>query len=251
MTNTTNTSDMETMWRKWKDWDTHLFNEVVGLHQCKSIYRSFLEIVKGRKGDLVWWIATNYGVAALMSIRRLTENKSKYGNLSLRVILKDMMENCNLITREHFFDDYSQRAERTPAVFYADQPTEALRAAVEKQGEGKLHARLDEDFDNLAGKGQDSLPKSTLEEHLKKVETIHSKIEYLVDKYLAHHDLKRENLGIKTFGELDRLVGETIEEYSFVRWVITGVTDGQLPQTNYDWGSLIRILQDGLPSVER
>lgn len=242
---TMSASDEGTVWGEWKKWEKCLDEEVGGLNLSRNIYRSLNEIVKGNahlgKDEHVWWMFMNYGLAALMAIRRLTEKKSsRNDNLSLQTILNCMQRHCDLITRKHFIDDYDQKAERTSAVFDGEQPTEELRATIEKQGEGELHARLDKGFNDLAAEGQDSFPKNILVKHSEKVEAIHRRIGPLVDKYLAHYDLDRQKPEI-TFDELDELIDGTIEEFRFVHQVIAGVPNTSLPQENHDWARLLRI----------
>ena len=159
-------SDHKVMRARWRRWLKRVEADVIDLLIAKHIYKGVGKIVLAnpviqRPGDVHSWISRNYGTAAVIGIRRLTDIDTR--SVSLARLLSDISSNAQAVTRESHVHRYNQAG---------------LRDA------GSLW------FDKFAGKGTKTLPPLVPSGHLRQLQAAERRIRQLVNKQIAHLDQK-------------------------------------------------------------
>jgi hypothetical protein len=160
-------------------------------------------------------MASGFAQASAVGIRRHVKykeyRKSDEDSVSLLRFLTEVKNHPDLITRQYYLDLYK-----------------AQNAYIEI-GE--------KDFDNVAGVGNDRLPKARIVEHINELKGSARKVEKYVDKRVAHYDQKPPV--IPTFGELKAALA-TMEKLTmlYLRLLQGPIYDQLLPIMQFDWKSI-------------
>jgi hypothetical protein len=218
--NRLDTGEREALLHTWRGWEDRIhFGERVELEKGRRIYKRLLQIVKenpqlSKPNEFLNWVLDNHIWTTAMCIRRLTETKShRNRNISLRVILDDMMKNEGAIIREDFVKQ---------GVIYPE-----------------TEQRMHEQFDILAGNNQDFLSCDVMKAYLNILESANRKMSVLVDKYLAHHDEDRKPEPL-TYGDVDMIIEDVFKVHNFIHFALTGSPGVSLPSMSDSW---VRILK--------
>lgn len=198
---------------KWIRWIDILYNEVIHLFANKAVFNRVQEIIinnpKIQKPSAFYeYYGINYGISALMTIRRLLE-PNKYG-ISFYELLSDIYNNNNIITRDYYRS------------LYGNHIPEYIK---------------DKDFDKFSGNNNQKnfLDKKIIEADLKAINKTIRNIKYFVDKKVAHLD-KTTPKKLLTFKEVEdciEFIGNLLKKYLLILKAANLFSPE--PTFQYDW----------------
>lgn len=201
-------------YQKWLKSLGKIRSEISELVLSRHVFQRIYEIVtinqEINKGNLFYdWLSKNYGQSSLMGIRRLIDKDKK--TLSLYVLLQDCLENNNKLSRKLHISLYSD----------------------EMKGLGENQ------FDDLAGKNNNSFPKSEIEKDIYKLDNIRELLKSHINKKIAHLD-KKEHGKIPTLLEIYNSVDTLVEIAHKYSLIITAVDHKFMPVIQNDWESIFK-----------
>jgi hypothetical protein len=97
------------------------------------------------------------------------------------------------------------------------------------------------DFDDIAGVGNDRLPTSLIEQHINDLQQSVHTVEKYVDKRIAHYDIEAPVGPTPTFGDLSDALASMEKLVILYRRLLTGKGGSRLlPTIQFDWTSIFR-----------
>lgn len=191
-----------------------ILDEIQNLHNSVWMFRKFRDLRNRNPRLLVHspfieWLIENYVHSTAVGIRK----QLKAGGVSLRSVLDTLEANPGLVSRKQFLD------------FFAGHPL--TEAAGEEQ------------FDRFAGVGARLLSPDALRQDKLTLLSRCRKVEYLVDKRIAHYD-RVDVLPVPTFADLEDAV-EVLKEISRKYSVLLRGADRGFEFSYLDeWSSVLR-----------
>lgn len=205
----------KSMRQKWRRWLIRIETDIRDLLIAESIYDGIGKIVESNPdiqhpGDVHAWIQRNYGTAAVVGIRRLTDNRND--SISLTRLLSDIAKHSDSITRSSHVSCYRF----------------CPRDAGEKW------------FDNFAGRGQITLPSKVPRSHLRELTKVAKRIRRIVDTRIAHLDQKNVSRKPLKFQDIHDAI-EVIDKTTIKYKLLLNAASPQptlLGTWQYDWESV-------------
>ena len=170
-------SNCKVMRERWRRWLKRINTDLIDVLIAKHIYQEIGRIVLAnediqRPGDVHDWISRCYGTTAVVGVRRLTDKRTD--SVSLVRLLSEIREHPDAITRESHVCRYQPR----------------LRGAGSHW------------FDEFAGAGRNTLPRSVPARHLRDLRQAEHRIRRVVDTQIAHLDQENRQRKPVTFQEV-------------------------------------------------
>jgi hypothetical protein len=197
--------------RKWRRWIERLESEVQGLLIACHIFEGVREIVARNPqihgpDDFFSWLARNYATSVSLGIRKLTDHDNR--SLSLKRFLEDVAANASVLTRDGYVAMYRSQ----------------------KRDLAHRH------FTALVGGAHKTVPLRLIRSDIRKMEQAERRIRALVNKRLAHLELKTRRRRLPTYGELSRTV-QMLESVllKYRRLISAHATTTLLPTWQYNW----------------
>jgi hypothetical protein len=209
----------EQLRQKWKSWLDEIGNELGWLLVGRDIYYRFKDIVLSNTKIqspfiLHKWIIDNYVAKVTTSIIRLTDKHP--GTISLYWLIKGIEKNPDVITRDYFISQWS------------DKPTREIGTASKT-------------FDMFAKVGEQCVDPEKLNSDIQKLKEETGIIKTFRDKWIAHLDEKQKNERIPSFGNIDKaldIIDEIWRDYNLL------LTCSYVPRTRKpgigDWEAPLR-----------
>jgi HEPN superfamily AbiU2-like protein len=201
------------------EWLEVITKDVQDLLLDQFIFREFQNIVKQNPqfarspGLFTQWMASGYAQATAVGIRR--HAKESKNSISLMRFLTEVKDNPELITRQNYIKLYQDKG----AYIHMGQ----------------------NDFDSVAGAGNDRLPISLIEQQIDDLQKAVHTVERYVDKRIAHYDIKAPVGPTPTFGDLSDALA-TMEKLLilYLRLLTGKAWLGLLPTIQFEWMSIFR-----------
>ena len=180
----------EDMRRKWQSWLDRIQNDMMDLCWRRGMYHRLIEIIRANpridEGNYLYdWIFGNYARVASVSIRRLLDHHR--GTVSLHNLTDVILKHPQIINRQHYIAGYDQ----------------------------SNHDVANAEFDELVGKGRDTVDPSILEKALNRADTSCKIVKEFVDKSVAHRDVKPPDV-LPTYTEIDDAIDAVGELFRFL-----------------------------------
>lgn len=199
---------------KWIRWIDILYNEVISLFTNKTVFNRVQEIIRNnpkiqKPSAFYEYYGINYGISALMTIRRLLE-PNRYG-ISFYELLSDIYDNNEIITRDYYKS------------LYGSNISEYI---------------IDKDFDQFSGKSgkqKNFLNKKIVEADLKAINKTIGNIKYFIDKKVAHLDktIPKKLLTFKEVEDCIEFIGNLLKKYLSILKAVN--LSSPKPTFQYDW----------------
>ena len=199
---------------KWIRWIDILYNEIISLFANKTVFNRVQEIIRNnpkiqKPSAFYEYYGINYGISALMTIRRLLE-PNRYG-ISFYELLSDIYDNNEIITRDYYKSLY---------------------------GSNILEYIIDKDFDQFSGKKgkqKNFLNKKIVEADLKAINKTIGNIKYFIDKKVAHLDktIPKKLLTFKEVEDCIEFIGNLLKKYLSILKAVN--LSSPKPTFQYDW----------------
>lgn len=214
---------------KWNRWlgdgnsDGSIAHELANLAIIRRIYAGLNQMVDTNQNlqkHSAFYLVTQktYFQSTLMYIRRQVRRDNN--SVGLIILADDILENCNLITKE----------------FYSN-----LYAKNRKGEENEEWKRLGErDFVKyFGGTLEDSLDPQIIEEDLRVLKKIFEDVSEFIDRRLAHLD-KREPISMPTYPEIEnwcQVLNEILRKYMLLLRAVDYKVE---PILQHDWKVIFR-----------
>src|SRR5262245_20815809 len=199
------------------EWLEIITKDLQDLLLDQFIFRELQKIVQQNPqfarspGLFTQWMASGFAQATAVGIRR--HAKKDESSISLMRFLIKVKNSPELITRQYYIELY--QAYGAP-----------------------IHIGQN-DFDDIAGAGNDRLPTSLIEQHIDDLQRSVHAVEKYVDKRIAHYDIKAPVGPTPTFADLSAAlatIGELVILY--VRLLTGKGRSRLLPTIQFDWTSI-------------
>jgi hypothetical protein len=201
------------------EWIEIITKDLQDLLLDQFIFRELQEIVQQNPqfarspGLFTQWMASGFAQATAVGIRR--HAKKDDSSISLMRFLVKVKNSPELITRQYYTGLYRE----------IDAP---------------IHIGQN-DFDDIAGAGNDRLPISLIEQHIDDLQRSVHAVEKYVDKRIAHYDIKAPVGPPPTFGDLSAALATMERLVILYTRLLTGKGYSRLlPTIQFDWTSIFR-----------
>jgi hypothetical protein len=163
-------------------------------------------------GLVVSVLRTLYAEAQAMRVRRLVD--ATKGVRSLVHLVGDMAGHATELTRDRYRQHY---------VDHISDPAQAIELA-------------DREFDDLAGAGQDHVPRRRLRDVQGQIRSAGDRVKRYADEVVAH--TQPDSTATLSWGEFKTAVGDLSDLYTQVGLILTGIHTETVPILQDDWRSV-------------
>jgi len=205
---------MHTKLKKWIKWVEIIEKEIYFLIMHSHVYDEVGEIIRTnikiqKPSAFYELLNTGYAALALSTIRRQIKNNND--SISLLRLMKEIVENPELISREYILSFYDLEI---------------------KMGNAEI--------DTLIGTGRKIIDPLKVEEDLFLLKESTISIEDFVDKRIAHTDIRKVEK-IPTFDELKDAIDIIFKLTQKYYFLISGNTmSSEPPVFQYDWKAIFK-----------
>jgi len=205
--------------QKWEAWLERIGTDIGWLLTGRDFFYQVRKIVESNKkiqspAAFHNWISDNYVAKVTTSITRLTDRHR--GTISLYCLIKGILENPGVITRDYYVSGY--RDKRLREMGFADR-----------------------DFDNFADKGRQNVSPDKLYGHIKQLEEATHLIKDFRDQWIAHFDEKREIERMPTFEDVDKALDAIDNIFCKCTLLLKrSAPPTRKPVLQYDWKKPLR-----------
>ncbi len=208
--------------QKWKEWlEKTILSEIDNLFITRYLYKSFLEILENnpkvnQPNHFYNFIQQGYTTNMLMMIRRQCKNDTD--SISFLRLLSEIAKCPNLLSREYYISLYKDKELFRTEL--KDYPAEQFNAI-------------------YAGKTKKYVDPDLVLEDINKLTKKFGKLEHLIDKRVAHYDLRKPEK-IPTFDEMDECVDLLIELFHKYYGLVLGHHMDFGPNFQYNWKEIFQ-----------
>ncbi len=173
----------DSLLKKWEDAIAKIANEMGQLLKSRHIFNETRDIVVPKKSlymaSYLSWIADLYVARLSVGVRRIidTYKAEDFKTFSLLSLLNNIKKNQNVLTRSVFCDRWSECQEDN------DDANNV--------------------FNRFADEESDKLNIEWLNKDIAVINNETKHIKTFIDKWVVHHDLKRKQNQVPTFGDVD------------------------------------------------
>lgn len=196
-----------------------LLKQVHELNMTRHIYYEVRNIVEANQQLLTSnhfyaWVDHTYTTTMIVGIRRLIDPDAR--SISFVTFLSDIKSNPHILSRSMYKGLYRSMCSELPESYQ------------------------DEQFDQLAGAGANHVDPAVIEQELKELKRITSKLKKYANKRVAHYDGNSPPLG-PSYKEIDEafdiLINLLLRYYHFFRAASFSLE----PSIQYDWKKIFRV----------
>lgn len=206
---------------KWRSWiEGPIRSDVVDMHFKRLIWREIAAMMDanptvGEMPSAFWdFHKDSYAVAQAIAVRRQADRDPR--TCSLGVLIGEMRDNAQLLTRENYVALLGDRA--------ADE---------------LMRQRADADFTKVAGDG-DHLDPTIADEYLAALRNAADRVRTYVNQHVAHDQAHPTMTEAPTFADLHEAIDAIGKIFQKVAVTLTGGWNALEPVIQGDWQAIFR-----------
>jgi hypothetical protein len=206
----------DALYEKWGKWIEKLHRDIVDIFDQRQMFWEWREIIEKNEkiqnpADFHLWVATMYANSMSVAVRRICDDDKRV--IPYRNLLERIKLNPKVISRSRFRDNF------------VSPPNYTL-------------AEANEDFDKYAGKGNEYLDQSLIDQDINELVAESKIVKTYVDKRLAHYENKKF-VDVPKYEDLHKAVEHLGKLHQKYHGLFCGLSIASLvPHRQWNWTTI-------------